>query len=645
MAPRDYRPAPGSIPVAPGVYRFRDPHGRVIYVGKAKNLRSRLSTYFQGNLHQRTEAMVNTAASVEWTVVANEVEALQLEYTWIKSEEPRFNVRFRDDKSYPYLAVTVEDEFPRAFVTRAPRSKGVRYFGPFTHAWAIRSTLDAILRILPIRSCTNGTFRRAAQTGRPCLLGHIGKCAAPCVGSISAADHRALVNEFVSFFNSDPSRHVRLLEKKMSEAAKEMDYERAARIRDDIAALNRALESSAVVLSDDTDADLIAFAGDDLELAFSIFSIRSGRVRGERARIVERSDSTEASGLMESVIMDTYGSEQEIPREILVATEPDNRESLEAWLAEKRAGKVEIRVPRRGDKFALLETVEANAKGALTLHRLRRSGDLSSRSQALADLQDLLALREAPLRIECFDISNLQGTSMVASMVVFEDGVARKSEYRRFAIAAPPGQVRGPDDATAIHQVVARRFARLKADREAMINVKEEVEAGGAPRRFAYPPQLIVVDGGAPQVNAAAKALEEAGVDVPVVGLAKRLEEIWLPDDADPVLLPRTSEALYLLQRVRDEAHRFAIAYHRSKRSKAMLDSALDGISGLGENRRAALIAHFGSIRALSKATEMEIAGLVGIGPKTAAAIKMALVDNLVGEKIDPTTGEILPTE
>lgn len=645
MTPRDYRPAPGSIPVAPGVYRFKDLNGRVIYVGKAKNLRSRVSSYFQDNLHPRTEAMMNTAVSVEWTVVANEVEALQLEYTWIKSEEPRFNVRFRDDKSYPYLAVTVEEEFPRAFVTRAPRSKGVRYFGPFTHAWAIRSTLDAILRVFPIRSCTDGTFRRAAQIGRPCLLGYIGKCAAPCVGWISAAEHRVLVNEFISFFSSDPSQHVRLLEKKMSEAAKEMDYERAGRIRDDIAALNRALESSAVVLSDGTDADFIAFAGDDLELAFSIFSVRSGRVRGERARIVERSDSTEIGGLMERVIMDTYGSEQEIPREILVAAEPDNRDSLEAWLAKKRAGKVEIRVPRRGDKFALLETVGANAKDALTLHRLRRSSDLTSRSQALADLQDLLALPAAPLRIECFDISNLQGTSMVASMVVFEDGIARKSEYRRFAITTSEGQMRGPDDATAMHQVITRRFARLKADREAMANVKEEIEAGGALRRFAYPPQLIVVDGGAPQVNAAASALEEAGFDIPVIGLAKRLEEIWLPNNTDPILLPRTSEALYLLQRIRDEAHRFAIAYHRSKRSKAMLDSALDGIAGLGESRRATLIAHFGSIRALSQATEMEIASLAGIGPKIAAAIKMALAGTLVGEKVDPITGEILPAE
>lgn len=645
MAPRDYRPATGSIPVAPGVYRFKDAQGRVIYVGKAKNLRARLSSYFQEGLHPRTEAMVQAANSVDWTVVANEVEALQLEYTWIKSEEPKFNIRFRDDKSYPYLAVTVDEEFPRAFVTRAPKGKGVRYFGPYTHAWAIRNTLDAILRIYPIRSCSVGTFRRANQIGRPCLLGHIGKCAAPCVGSISPADHRALVGEFISFLSSDPVRHLRMLEKQMTEAASEMDYEKAARIRDDIAALNRALESSAVVLPDDTDADFIAAAGDELEMAFTIFSVRGGRVRGERARIVERSEDMEIAGLMERVITETYGSEQECPKQIYVSTAPEDRQLLESWLSEKRSTRVEIRVPQRGEKHSLMGTVAANAREALTRHRLRRSSDLSTRSQALAEIQEALSLDEVPLRIECFDISNLQGTEMVASMVVFEDGLPRKSEYRQFAIALAGDQLRGPDDARAMKQVVSRRLARLKADRVAAGNLADEIEAGGAPRRFAYPPQLIVVDGGAPQVNAADQAIREAGEEIPVVGLAKRLEELWSPHDQDPILLPRNSEALYLLQRIRDEAHRFAITFHRTKRSKAMLDSALDQIPGLGESRRVALMAHFGSLRALSTASQEEIASVPGIGAKTAAAISLALSDNLVGTKIDPTTGEIFPAE
>lgn len=645
MAPLDYRPAAGSIPIAPGVYRFKDARGRVVYVGKAKNLRSRISSYFQEGLHPRTEAMVQAARSIDWTVVANEVEALQLEYTWIKSEEPRFNVKFRDDKSYPYLAITTVEEFPRVFVTRAPKGKGVRYFGPYTHAWAIRNTLDAILRIYPIRSCSSGSFRRAHQIGRPCLLGHIGKCAAPCVGSISAPDHRALVGEFISFLSSDPTRHLRLLEKQMNEAANTMDYERAARIRDDIAALNRALESSAVVLPDATDADFISAAGDELEMAFTIFSVRAGRVRGERARIVERSEAMEVSGLMERVITETYGNDEECPKQIFVSIAPENRESLESWLGQKRGSRVEIRVPKRGDKHALMETVSSNAKEALARHRLRRSSDLSTRSQALAEIQQALSLDEVPLRIECFDISNLQGTQMVASMVVFEDGLPRKSEYRRFAIANVGDQLRGPDDASAIQQVIARRLSRLKADRNVVINLSEEIQASGPIRRFAYPPQLIVVDGGAPQVNAAAKAMREAGEQIPIVGLAKRLEELWSPNDQDPVLLARNSEALYLLQRIRDEAHRFAITYHRTKRSKAMLDSALDEIAGLGEGRRLALMQHFDSLSALAKASQEQIANVPGIGAKTAQAIRVALSGTLVGEKIDPSTGEILTLE
>jgi excinuclease ABC subunit C len=645
MAPSDFRPAPGSIPLAPGVYRFKDAHGRVIYVGKAKSLRSRVSSYFKEGLHPRTAAMLQAASSVDWTVVANEVEALQLEYTLIKSEEPRFNIRFRDDKSYPYLAITVGEEVPRVFVTRAPKGKGVRYFGPYTHAWAIRNTLDAILRLYPIRSCSATTFRRANQVGRPCLLGDIGKCAAPCVGSITIADHRALVGEFISFLNSDPGRHLRALERRMNSAASELDYEKAARIRDDMVALNRALESSAVVLGEDTDADLIALVGDEVEMAFTIFSVRAGRVRGERARIVERSEAMEISGLMERVITETYGSEQECPRQILVSIEPENRTLLEAWLSSSRGRRVEIRVPQRGPKQALMETVILNANQALGLHRLRRSSDVSTRSQALAQIAQTLALPEIPLRIECFDISNLQGTEMVASMVVFEDGLPRKSEYRRFAIALIGEQLRGPDDARAMYQVIARRLARLKSDRFALSNQGDEIEAGGVPRRFAYPPQLIVVDGGAPQVNAAAAAINDAGEDIRVVGLAKRLEEVWSPNDSDPVLLGRNSEALYLLQRIRDEAHRFAITYHRSKRSKAMLDSALDQIPGLGESRRLALMTHFGSLRTLADASQEEIASLPGIGPVSATAILHALANTFVGEKIDPATGEILATE
>jgi len=645
MSPIELRPTPGSIPVAPGVYRFKDGNGRVIYVGKAKNLRSRLSSYFQQGLHPRTEAMVQAARSIDWTIVANEVEALQLEYTWIKSEEPRFNVRFRDDKSYPYLAITTGEQFPRVFVTRAPKGKGVRYFGPYTHAWAIRNTLDAILRIYPIRSCSAGSFRRAQQIGRPCLLGHIGKCAAPCVGSISPVAHQAMVGEFISFLSTDPSRHLRMLEKQMNDAATILDYEKAARIRDDIAALNRALESSAVVLSDNTDADFIAAAGDELEMAFTIFSVRAGRVRGERARIVERSEALEVSGLMERVIIESYGNDQECPKQIFVCVAPENQDLLEAWLSNNRASKVEIRVPLRGEKHALMETVSLNAKDALARHRLRRSSDISTRSQALAEIQEALSLQEVPLRIECFDISNLQGTQMVASMVVFEDGLPRKNEYRRFSISLERDELRGPDDATAIRQVIARRLARLKSDRQASGEVSEEVDAGGRVRRFAYPPQLIVVDGGEPQVNAAAQAMYEAGENIPVVGLAKRLEELWSPDDKDPVLLPRNSEALYLLQRIRDEAHRFAITYHRTKRSKAMLDSVLDEISGLGESRRLALLQHFGSLPQLAKASVEQIAEVPGIGVKIATLIRAALADSLVGEKIDPSTGEILSQE
>ena len=645
--PATYRPPSGSIPVEPGVYRFRDGQGRVIYVGKAKSLRSRLTSYFAdvAGLHPRTRQMVTTAAKVEWTVVTTEVEALQLEYNWIKEFDPRFNVRYRDDKSYPVLAVTLNEEFPRLMVYRGPRRKGVRYFGPYSHAWAIRETLDLLTRVFPARTCSAGVFKRHSQIERPCLLGYIDKCSAPCVGRVSAAEHRRIVLDFCDFLSGKTDRFARDLERRMNAAADELDFERAARLRDDLGALKRALEKQAVVLGDGTDADVVAFADDALEAAVQVFHVRGGRVRGQRGWVVEKpgdpGDSAEAV-LVEQFLTQFYGDQAElngaadesnnpVPREVLVPRLPPNAEQLTTWLSGLRGSRVDLRVPRRGDKRALAETVHRNAQDALQQHKLKRAGDFTARSAALQNIQESLGLADAPLRIECVDISHVQGTDVVGSLVVFEDGLPRKSDYRHFAIREAAGEGRS-DDVASIAEVTRRRFLRhlrdagRPAEAAEADKPREDLPETGKPRRFAYPPNLFVVDGGAPQVNAAQAILDELGVtDVAVIGLAKRLEEVWVPGDPDPVILPRNSEGLYLLQRVRDEAHRFAISYHRSKRSKRMTASALDTVRGLGEARRKALVTHFGSVARLREASVEEITEVPGIGATTAAAVLEAL--------------------
>ncbi|GAA4669510.1 excinuclease ABC subunit UvrC [Streptomyces chumphonensis] len=653
--PSSYRPSPGQIPESPGVYRFRDEHRRVIYVGKAKSLRQRLSSYFQdvANLHPRTATMVTTAASVEWTVVGTEVEALQLEYTWIKEFDPRFNVKYRDDKSYPFLAVTMNEEFPRVQVMRGAKKKGVRYFGPYGHAWAIRETVDLLLRVFPVRTCSAGVFKRSAQIGRPCLLGYIGKCAAPCVGRISAEDHRDLAEDFCDFVAGRTGTYLRRLEQRMHEAAEEMEYERAGRLRDDIGALRRAMEKQAVVLTDATDADLIALAEDELEAAVQIFHVRGGRVRGQRGWVTDKVEALSSADLVEHALQQLYGEErgEAVPREVLVPALPEPVEPVAEWLTGRRGARVSLRVPRRGDKRALMETVERNAQQSLALHKTKRASDLTTRSRALEEIAEALDLASAPLRIECFDVSHFQGDDVVASMVVFEDGLARKSEYRRFQIKSFAGQ----DDVRAMHEVVGRRFRRYLAERRETGEwaVPEEddepPETGsrgvdGRPKRFAYPPQLVVVDGGQPQVAAARRALDELGIDdVAVCGLAKRLEEVWVPGDDDPVVLPRSSEGLYLLQRVRDEAHRFAIRYQRGKRSKALKEGPLDAVPGLGEARKQALVKHFGSVRKLRAATVEQICEVPGIGRKTAETVAAALAgSSRPVPAVNTTTGEII---
>ncbi|HSA51744.1 MAG TPA: excinuclease ABC subunit UvrC [Yinghuangia sp.] len=655
--PATYRPKPGEIPTGPGVYRFRDAHGRVVYVGKAKNLRQRLSSYFQdpAGLHPRTQTMVTTAASVEWTVVGTEVEALQLEYSWIKEFDPRFNVKYRDDKSYPSLAVTLGEEIPRVQVMRGPKKKGVRYFGPYGHAWAIRETVDLLLRVFPVRTCSNGVFKAARQSGRPCLLGYIGKCSAPCVGRVSAEEHRELAEEFCDFMAGQTGPYLRRLERAMKQAAADMEYEKAARLRDDIGALTRAMEKNAIVLGDGTDADVIALADDELEAAVQIFHVRGGRVRGQRGWVVDKVEDVTPADLVEHFLQQIYGDQRgdAVPREVLVPALPPDPEAVATWLCSLRGSRVELRVPQRGDKKALQDTVLRNAQQALVLHKTRRAGDLTTRSLALQEIADALGMDTAPLRIECFDVSHLQGTDVVASMVVFEDGLPRKSEYRHFAIKSFEGQ----DDVRAMHEVLTRRFRHYLAERAktgepelAGIDASETPGGSGPidpdtgkPKRFAYPPQLVVVDGGQPQVAAAKRALDELGVDdVAVCGLAKKLEEIWLPGDDDPVVLPRSSEALYLMQRVRDEAHRFAITYQRKKRSKAMTSSALDTVPGLGETRRKALLDHFGSLRRLRAATVDQVMEVPGIGRRTAENVLGALAATAPRIAVNTATGEIV---
>ncbi|MEU1485478.1 excinuclease ABC subunit UvrC [Streptomyces sp. NPDC005752] len=747
--PSSYRPKPGQIPDSPGVYKFRDEHRRVIYVGKAKNLRQRLANYFQdlAGLHPRTRTMVTTAASVEWTVVSTEVEALQLEYSWIKEFDPRFNVKYRDDKSYPYLAVTLNEEFPRVQVMRGAKKKGVRYFGPYGHAWAIRETVDLMLRVFPVRTCSAGVFKNAERTGRPCLLGYIGKCSAPCVGRVTPEEHRDLAEEFCDFMAGRTGTYIRRLEKDMMQAAEEMEYERAARLRDDAGALKRAMEKSAVVLADATDADLIAVAEDELEAAVQIFHVRGGRVRGQRGWVTDKVEAVDTSGLVEHALQQLYGEESgdSVPKEVLVPALPEDPDAVSQWLADRRGSQVSLRIPQRGDKKDLMGTVQRNAQQALGLHKTKRASDLTTRSRALEEIAEALGLDTAPLRVECFDISHLQGDDVVASMVVFEDGLARKSEYRRFQIKGFEGQ----DDVRSMHEVIGRRFKRYLQEKERTgeweetpaptgpvpadpavpgpvpaapvpagpvlaapvpagpapapgdaahgetasgepapagpapgqptpdapapdasalgaaapaqptpeapapgaaapvtpAPVREEPrEDDGRPKRFAYPPQLVVVDGGQPQVAAAKRALDELGIDdIAVCGLAKRLEEVWLPDDDDPVVLPRSSEGLYLLQRIRDEAHRFAITYQRAKRAKRIRSSPLDDVPGLGETRKQALIKHFGSVRKLRQATIDEICEVPGIGRRTAESVAVAFAAAApAAPAVNTATGEII---
>ncbi|WP_329227573.1 excinuclease ABC subunit UvrC [Streptomyces sp. NBC_00111] len=700
--PSSYRPKPGQIPDSPGVYKFRDEHRRVIYVGKAKNLRQRLANYFQdlAGLHPRTRTMVTTAASVEWTVVSTEVEALQLEYSWIKEFDPRFNVKYRDDKSYPYLAVTLNEEFPRVQVMRGAKKKGVRYFGPYGHAWAIRETVDLMLRVFPVRTCSAGVFKNAERTGRPCLLGYIGKCSAPCVGRVTPEEHRDLAENFCDFMAGRTGTYIRRLEKDMMQAAEEMEYERAARLRDDAEALRRAMEKSAVVLADATDADLIAVAEDELEAAVQIFHVRGGRVRGQRGWVTDKVEAVDTAGLVEHALQQLYGEESgdSVPKEVLVPALPEDPEAVSQWLADRRGSQVSLRIPQRGDKKDLMITVQRNAQQALGLHKTKRASDLTTRSRALEEIAEALGLDTAPLRVECFDISHLQGDDVVASMVVFEDGLARKSEYRRFQIKGFEGQ----DDVRSMHEVIGRRFKRYLQEKErtgewdetpaptgpvpapapaapeaggepaaavAATSLREESreetredsheetreesreepreesrEDDGRPKRFAYPPQLVVVDGGQPQVAAAKRALDELGIDdIAVCGLAKRLEEVWLPDDDDPVVLPRSSEGLYLLQRIRDEAHRFAITYQRAKRAKRIRSSPLDDVPGLGETRKQALIKHFGSVKKLRQATIDEICEVPGIGRRTAESVAAAFAAAApAAPAVNTATGEII---
>ena len=645
--PRSYRPASGDIPTEPGVYRFRDEHGRVVYVGKAKNLRNRLNSYFVApeRLAPKTYAMVHTATSVEWTVVGSELESLQLEYTWIKEYKPRFNIAFRDDKSYPYLAVTMRDKFPRAQVMRGDRKKGVRYFGPYSQVWAIRETLDALLRVFPVRTCSPGVFKRAEASGRPCLLGYIDKCSAPCVGRISPEEHRDLADGLCRFMAGGAEKFIAELTTDMKDAAANMDFERAAVLRDDIVALTKAFERNAVVLSDSIDADLFAFVQDELEAAVQVFFVRGGRIRGQRGWIVEKVNDGSEGELIEQLLVRLYGeaaahvasasstlaeetdaNRHEIPRQILVPVLSDNTEQLREWLSGVRGAKVSIAVPQRGDKAELMKTVAENARHSLALHKSRRAGDITTRSASLVELQEALELPEPLMRIECYDISHVQGTNVVASMVVFEDGLPAKSAYRKFSVSGDAAR----DDTASMYDVITRRFKRYLTEQQQRAQAGPQRSGEVAsdahaqePAKFAYPPNLVLVDGGPPQVAAAQAALSDLGVvDAHVAGIAKRLEELWLPDDDFPVILPRNSQALFLVQRIRDEAHRFAITFHRSKRGKAMVASALDAVPGLGPAKREALIKHFGSLKKLKAASADELTQVQGVGPSLASKIR-----------------------
>jgi excinuclease ABC subunit C len=624
-SPVSYKPKQGEIPTNPGVYRFRDHEGRVLYVGKAKNLRSRLSNYFAPlhTLHERTRRMVTTAASVEWTVVASDVDSLQLEYMWIQEFSPPFNVRYKDDKSYPFMAITLADEAPRVIVTRNHRIAGAKYFGPYPKVWAVHDTIDLMIRAFPIRTCSDASYKKAMATGRPCFPGQIGRCGGPCSMRVTVEEHRAIVDDFVAFMSGGDQRFTRELTRRMNEASAAMDYESAAQYRDRLAAIDAVLNKSALVLASDTDADLFGIAEDELAATVQHFVIRGGRVRGVRASTIEKEIDISGAELVDQILQRTYGAADgaEIPRTVLVPVLPDDASELETWLRERRGKQVSIQVAQRGRKADLLRTATLNAQQALILHKTRRTSDYVSRTQALTDLQEALGLAEAPLRIECYDVSHLGGTNVVASMVVFEDGLPRKDQYRSFGVAETT------DDTDSLHQVLMRRLAYLDRPEEANPEPEPlptddgEVVTTRKRPRFAYPPQLLVVDGGKPQVEAAARALADAGhEEIALCGIAKRLEEVWLPGEDFPVILPRTSEALYLLQRLRDEAHRFAIT-HQRKRRRRDITSVLSEIPGLGDARIKALLRHFGSVAALKRATPDEIAELPGVGPKLAASI------------------------
>ncbi len=634
--PQSYRPS--NIPEHPGVYRFYNGDDKVIYVGKAKNLKNRLSNYFQANLATKTDRMVHEAVRVDWTIVATEIEALQLEFSWIKQYNPYYNVQFKDDKSYPYLAVTSNDEFPRIFITRKSKRPGITYFGPFTHTWALRNTFEVILKVFPIRSCSAGNFERARRTKRQCLLGDIGKCAAPCVEWVSQADHKALSDRLVTFMSDSNADIVPTLRSEMALASEREEFERASKIRDSITSIERAQESADAALPDNLTADIVAIHHDGAHAAGSIFIVRGGAIKGSRSWIVDQSRSLEGEDEMGALFFSIYSQStpNEIPAQILINELPLDAPALEEWLSGLRGAPVSLKVPQRGEKFEILQTVKRNAQYSLIQFLSKRATDAAVSGKALVEVEEALELERTPLRIECFDISNISGTSVVASMVVFEDGLAKKSEYRRFIIDTSEGF----DDTRAMHQVITRRLKRLLDDRS--VDEAEVAELGGKLSKFSYPPQLIVVDGGAPQVNAAARALGELGItDIALCGLAKRLEEVWIPGSSDPVILPRSSEGLYLLQRIRDEAHRFAITFHRSRRSKVMLESILDEIPQLGSVRRAALLERFGSVAAIRKATVEDIGATPGIGNKIASIIEAHLVQ-ISTQKVNTETGEIL---
>lgn len=613
MDPSEYRPASGEIPTSAGVYRFRDEDRRILYVGKAKNLRQRLNSYFAdpAGLHPRTFRMVHSAASVEWTVVSNEVEALQLEWTWIREFSPRFNVMFRDDKSYPYLAITTKDRVPRVYVTRGKRRKGITYFGPFGQAWAIRDSLDLLLRVFPVRTCTTGVFQRAERSGRPCLLGYIGKCSAPCVGRVTEDEHRDLIRGITDFMSGSTGTMISARKREMADAAAELDYERAARVRDEIQALEKVLAKNAVVLSMNADCDVFALHLDELEAAVQVFHVRGGRIRGERGWIVERLDESTRGELTADYLRQAYGEvdPQAVPPEVLVDVLPDDVPAMTDWLKERRGGTgVRLRVPERGEKKALLDTVRQNAEQSLVLHRTRRASDLTTRSEALREVHEVLGLDEPPLRIECIDNSHTQGQDVVGSLIVFEDGLPKKRDYRHFSVRGEAAR----DDTSAMYDVVSRRFSRYL----------ESLGAEEPDERFGYRPSLLLVDGGPPQVSAARRALDDLGLaQIAVAGLAKRLEEVWLPGEDYPTVFPRTSEGLYLLQRIRDEAHRFAISYHRKKRAATANASVLDAIPGLGPARRKALLTRFGSVARIRKASLEDLLEVKGVGPALAATI------------------------